>query len=117
MRGQSDALRFPAAEGLCGAVEFQVVEADTTQEVEALSNLGKDVAGNDLLASGKLPSADEREGVGRGTRREGGDALPRDEDRAGDRVQSVAAADRAGTGLSLLPVLEGLLGGEVGLEL
>ena len=50
LRGQADALRFPSAEGLCRAVEFQVVEADTTQEVEALSNLWKDVAGDDLLA-------------------------------------------------------------------
>ena len=50
--GEADALGLAAGEGVAGAVEVEVAEADFLEETEALGDLGQDVAGDEFLAGG-----------------------------------------------------------------
>ena len=114
---ETDALRFSSAEGLGGAVELQVVEADTSEELQSLTNLGQDVARHDFLASLEVPILGEGQGVVGRSGGETGDALALDPYGTGHGIEAVSAAHRAGTGLALLAVFKRLLGREIGLQL
>ena len=48
--GEADALGLAAGEGVAGAVELEVAEADFLEEGEALADLGQDVAGDECVA-------------------------------------------------------------------
>ena len=56
LRRQPDALRLAAGEGVGGAVQGQVIEADVDQEAEPRPNLLEDLAGDQVLALGQHAS-------------------------------------------------------------
>ena len=47
--GEADALRFAAAQGLGGAIQGEVIEADAGHEFQALADLREDIGGDDAV--------------------------------------------------------------------
>ena len=54
LRGEADALGFATGEGGGGAVELEVTESNLIEEVEALHNLGENVAADFKVAPGEF---------------------------------------------------------------
>src|SRR5580704_2944848 len=58
LRGQSDPLRFAAAQRFRGTAEREITEPDIFHEAQALPNFGDEIGGNGLLRSGKFQFVD-----------------------------------------------------------
>ena len=59
LRGEADTLRFAAGKSHGGAIETEIAKADLDEEVEALDDLGKDVAGDAGIASTRFDGAEK----------------------------------------------------------
>src|SRR4051812_21089828 len=65
--GEANALGFAAAEGGDAAAEFQIFEADFTEEFQALANFRKDVTGDLGFVAGEFEAGEKLKGVGGGS--------------------------------------------------
>jgi hypothetical protein len=66
LRGEADALGFAAGEGVGGALEREVAEADVVEEFEALLDLRDDVLGDERAAVVELEGTEAGEELGGG---------------------------------------------------
>src|SRR5580693_2321687 len=58
LRGQSDPLRFAAAQRFRGTAEREITQPDIFHEAQALSNFGDEIGGNGFLRAGKFQFVD-----------------------------------------------------------
>ena len=95
LRGQADALAFPAGERGRGPIQRQVVQANVDEEAQPLADLLQDAMRDELFALGELQPTEELGSVTDREARDRCDGLPVDQDREAFGLQPVTLADWA----------------------
>ena len=92
LAGQPDPLRLAAGEGVCAAIQGEVVEANVDQELQAGADLLLDLVGDLATATGELQTLEVVEGTFDRAGGDGGQVHAIDEDVARCLGESGAAA-------------------------
>ncbi len=95
LRGEPDALAFPAGECRRRPVQSQIVQADVDEKAEALPDLFQDAVRDELLAFGERQLLEESGGLPDRQPRDRGNGFPIDQDREAFGLQAVALAEGA----------------------
>lgn len=93
---EPDALRFPAGEGMRGAIEREISKAHLQQKAQARADRAQRQLGHWMRGAGGGDFFDRRGAARQGQRRELRQAHPRHAHGPGEGLQAAAAAGRAG---------------------
>ena len=98
LAGEADALGFAARQGVGGAVERQVVEADVDQELQPAGDLADDLVGHLGTLADQRQAVEEGLALGQRQVADLGDVALADQHEARLGAQPAAVAHRAGAG-------------------